>query len=120
MLMCLSFCLLVRRPPRSTRTDTLFPYTTLFRSLRAQRAGARVAGPAAAVSRPPRPLQRFPRPRRLRGPPAVRTAPPGAPQEPSRLPGAAHGAVDALGVGGVARGVPRVAARAREIGRAHV
>src|SRR3546814_1195779 len=24
--------LLVRRPPRSTRTDTLFPYTTLFRS----------------------------------------------------------------------------------------
>src|SRR3546814_1391643 len=24
-----------RRPPRSTRTDTLFPYTTLFRSLRA-------------------------------------------------------------------------------------
>src|SRR3546814_19992239 len=26
------FFLLVRRPPRSTRTDTLFPYTTLFRS----------------------------------------------------------------------------------------
>src|SRR3546814_6730431 len=25
-----------RRPPRSTRTDTLFPYTTLFRSLRAR------------------------------------------------------------------------------------
>src|SRR3546814_15659461 len=25
-----------RRPPRSTRTDTLFPYTTLFRSLRLQ------------------------------------------------------------------------------------
>src|SRR3546814_5460754 len=24
---------MVRRPPRSTRTDTLFPYTTLFRSL---------------------------------------------------------------------------------------
>src|SRR3546814_2899658 len=24
--------LLIRRPPRSTRTDTLFPYTTLFRS----------------------------------------------------------------------------------------
>src|SRR3546814_19014709 len=33
---CLSwrcvFCLMIRRPPRSTRTDTLFPYTTLFRS----------------------------------------------------------------------------------------
>src|SRR3546814_3849821 len=31
----LSFCLcflMIRRPPRSTRTDTLFPYTTLFRS----------------------------------------------------------------------------------------
>src|SRR3546814_1064600 len=28
---------MVRRPPRSTRTDTLFPYTTLFRS--AERAG---------------------------------------------------------------------------------
>src|SRR3546814_11918325 len=26
------FFLMVRRPPRSTRTDTLFPYTTLFRS----------------------------------------------------------------------------------------
>src|SRR3546814_1089776 len=26
------FCLMIRRPPRATRTDTLFPYTTLFRS----------------------------------------------------------------------------------------
>src|SRR3546814_17728384 len=30
------FVLMIRRPPRSTRTDTLFPYTTLFRSLVAQ------------------------------------------------------------------------------------
>src|SRR3546814_12397679 len=32
--MCVScfFVLMIRRPPRSTRTDTLFPYTTLFRS----------------------------------------------------------------------------------------
>src|SRR3546814_17968937 len=29
---CLFFFLRTRRPPRSTRTDTLFPYTTLFRS----------------------------------------------------------------------------------------
>src|SRR3546814_2809604 len=29
------FFLMIRRPPRSTRTDTLFPYTTLFRSDRA-------------------------------------------------------------------------------------
>src|SRR3546814_15017238 len=28
--------LMIRRPPRATRTDTLFPYTTLFRSKRAQ------------------------------------------------------------------------------------
>src|SRR3546814_18145683 len=30
--------LMIRRPPRSTRTDTLFPYTTLFRSLVATQA----------------------------------------------------------------------------------
>src|SRR3546814_2318537 len=27
---------MIRRPPRSTRTDTLFPYTTLFRSLQSR------------------------------------------------------------------------------------
>src|SRR3546814_8199617 len=31
------FFLMLRRPPRSTRTDTLFPYTTLFRSSRSPR-----------------------------------------------------------------------------------
>src|SRR3546814_20014338 len=31
------FFLMIRRPPRSTRTDTLFPYTTLFRSPRQPR-----------------------------------------------------------------------------------
>src|SRR3546814_14259330 len=31
--MCVFF-LMIQRPPRSTRTDTLFPYTTLFRSFR--------------------------------------------------------------------------------------
>src|SRR3546814_8599117 len=31
---------MIRRPPRSTRTDTLFPYTTLFRSLFRPRADA--------------------------------------------------------------------------------
>src|SRR3546814_2882951 len=36
----LFFFLMIRRPPRSTRTDTLFPYTTLFRSIRrAARSG---------------------------------------------------------------------------------
>src|SRR3546814_18213504 len=37
------FFLMIRRPPRSTRTDTLFPYTTLFRS-RFQVADRRVGG----------------------------------------------------------------------------
>src|SRR3546814_16828651 len=31
-LLCFFVFLMIRRPPRSTRTDTLFPYTTLFRS----------------------------------------------------------------------------------------
>src|SRR3546814_13991617 len=34
--------LMIRRPPRSTRTDTLFPYTTLFRSRRIAKGEAKV------------------------------------------------------------------------------
>src|SRR3546814_6326103 len=45
--------LMIRRPPRSTRTDTLFPYTTLFRSL----AFARAQGTSSRVRRR-RPLTR--------------------------------------------------------------
>src|SRR3546814_9338421 len=52
--MCISYCasliifldiffLMIRRPPRSTRTDTLFPYTTLFRSYRGATSIRRVA-----------------------------------------------------------------------------
>src|SRR3546814_18664503 len=33
MRSCFYYFLMIRRPPRSTRTDTLFPYTTLFRSV---------------------------------------------------------------------------------------
>src|SRR3546814_5234300 len=41
------FCfLMIRRPPRSTRTDTLFPYTTLFRSEERELRGAELAGRA--------------------------------------------------------------------------
>src|SRR3546814_15382712 len=36
--------LMIRRPPRSTRTDTLFPYTTLFRSIGA------ITGPEAVYA----------------------------------------------------------------------
>src|SRR3546814_18992214 len=35
---------MIRGPPRSTRTDTLFPYTTLFRSLIGEREAARAPG----------------------------------------------------------------------------
>src|SRR3546814_2899338 len=33
LILLFVFFLMIRRPPRSTRTDTLFPYTTLFRSI---------------------------------------------------------------------------------------
>src|SRR3546814_15321693 len=44
----LFFFLMIRRPPRSTRTDTLFPYTTLFRSGDRQR---RIAVPERVEDR---------------------------------------------------------------------
>src|SRR3546814_15030205 len=40
------FFLMIRRPPRSTRTDTLFPYTTLFRSSRRWSTACSIAWPA--------------------------------------------------------------------------
>src|SRR3546814_3698305 len=43
------FFLMIRRPPRSTRTDTLFPYTTLFRSLDLMIAEDAVIGMFAAI-----------------------------------------------------------------------
>src|SRR3546814_17049922 len=46
MLQFCSFFLMIRRPPRSTRTDTLFPYTTLCRS---ETVGAFRLGDAGAV-----------------------------------------------------------------------
>src|SRR3546814_4068830 len=42
------FFLMIRRPPRSTRTDTLFPYTTLFRSA-IRRGGPGRSGPGGAA-----------------------------------------------------------------------
>src|SRR3546814_3012083 len=63
------FCfLMIRRPPRSTRTDTLFPYTTLFRSGRGlcrrrrdehalcRRRGCRRLARGRRTARRPRPL----------------------------------------------------------------
>src|SRR3546814_19126697 len=40
---------MTRRPPRSTRTDTLFPYTTLFRSILPEQADDAPAGPLGEV-----------------------------------------------------------------------
>src|SRR3546814_7998078 len=66
----LVFFLMRRRPPRSTRTDTLFPYTTLFRSVaaarpirpfpsrRARNPGARNVVRSSPLSRPACPGQR--------------------------------------------------------------
>src|SRR3546814_6516406 len=42
---------MIRRPPRSTRTDTLFPYTTLFRSDRADRRQGGFGRPPARQGR---------------------------------------------------------------------
>src|SRR3546814_6098821 len=43
---------MIRRPPRSTRTDTLFPYTTLFRSCLPPERSATGRLPAHAARRP--------------------------------------------------------------------
>src|SRR3546814_2518063 len=65
---------MIRRPPRSTRTDTLFPYTTLFRSCRdrsrqeTKRRRARL--PHATKSLDRRLSPRY-RPRSSRKPPAA-------------------------------------------------
>src|SRR3546814_1645383 len=62
------FCLMIRRPPRSTRTDTLFPYTTFFRSGRnivRDRRARRRSGPA--VSQPEKAARGEDRGRRRRG-----------------------------------------------------
>src|SRR3546814_17384832 len=57
---------MIRRPPRSTRTDTLFPYTTLFRSGRPPRARARPPPPLEPrLGRSPRGVLRH-QPGRLR------------------------------------------------------
>src|SRR3546814_2817972 len=49
---------MIRRPPRSTRTDTLFPYTTLFRSARLARR-PRLCGAVGELSRVGRLRQRL-------------------------------------------------------------
>src|SRR3546814_7067586 len=56
MVVVFIFVLMIRRPPRSTRTDTLFPYTTLFRSRLVE-----IAGEVAGIHTLPRySLERLP------------------------------------------------------------
>src|SRR3546814_18436346 len=57
---------MIRRPPRSTRTDTLFPYTTLFRSDRTMGPGNECRDDSLLVTRaaPPQTMGEFDRPRR--------------------------------------------------------
>src|SRR3546814_9996990 len=62
---------MIRRPPRSTRTDTLFPYTTLFRSavlveLLERHSNARLVGDGEHAHPPPEQPQRVDRVERLR------------------------------------------------------
>src|SRR3546814_15543305 len=52
-------CLMILRPPRSTRTDTLFPYTTLFRSPRSPKLWFGACLSIAAVRQHPRPAQQM-------------------------------------------------------------
>src|SRR3546814_2358961 len=95
---------MTRRPPRSTRTDTLFPYTTLFRSpagedRQSREEDARRLHPQGRLRhhrrRPPLPRTADPR----RGPAALRA------RRAAEVRGAEEraGAQEAGGMGGVAR-----------------
>src|SRR3546814_1030061 len=83
------FFLMIRRPPISTRTDTLFPYTTLFRSHRRSAPGRGAAPRRRPLHRRRRPHHRTLRrlgedadgtgARGARRPPGTVRAPPGRP-----------------------------------------
>src|SRR3546814_15737490 len=98
---------MIRRPPRSTRTDTLFPYTTLFRS-----AGPGAGGGAGRLRHPGR--------GRCHQLARAKVAAPGPARAAiTRLPwvGATPPMHARFGVGGVA---PACETSLLEIGRAHV
>src|SRR3546814_18436415 len=70
-MLCVFF-LMIRRPPRSTRTDTLFPYTTLFRSLGGADSGVVQHGGGYPISE-----TRYPYPATFGGSRTDRTGPEG-------------------------------------------
>src|SRR3546814_8513595 len=130
--MCCCFFLIIRRPPISTRTDTLCPYTTLFRSdrrapvpLRAPSALARQCRPRAAAGT----SGRLPAPaHRRRRQPSVQSR-----QSPVRAVAAGHSrflgreaenaenrATSLVERGFGAADLDALAHRFVEIGRAHV
>src|SRR3546814_18582095 len=61
MYFFLFFFLMIRRPPRSTRTDTLFPYTTLFRSTPTGSQEAATSSPTTISPRTSTPRTSTPR-----------------------------------------------------------
>src|SRR3546814_12909003 len=83
------FFLMIRRPPRSTRTDTRFPYTTLFRSIAACRPSADRHPSEPVPARRRRSPAPCPGPRERRrargrargGGPSARPRPPISPQD---------------------------------------
>src|SRR3546814_19508619 len=110
---------MIRRTPRSTRTDPLFPYTTLFRS---PRAVAAPRPPARGGALPPAAAGRRPDLRRRGGEPAQARAP----QPPRRLVVPCRRRHRAAARSDAARAVPPLpgtlpaAEGGMEIGRAHV
>src|SRR3546814_7064173 len=86
-VLLLFFFFMIRRPTRYTRTDTLFPYPTLFRSAMPKPAHAGRAPPAAAPAAPS-PAAGWPAAGRRR-PAAYR--PPAAPRTPKQPSGRTTG-----------------------------
>src|SRR3546814_6367579 len=106
---------MIRRPPRATRTDTLFPYTTLFRSLPPPVVRAPVAPPAVRSRRrwllaPAVPLDPAPaacRPARTATAPATTARPRARPPRPASSRRATAGAAPRPGSPGWRRPRPR-------------
>src|SRR3546814_16008379 len=110
VLLCvLVFFLMIRRPPRSTRTDTLFPYTTLFRSGRSA-AGRRVRPDRFRRRR----ARRDPRPPLPERPVSVRAPDHRQPDPGRRLPAVPYAADQ---IRGPVRRAPAHARRAAGQGR---
>src|SRR3546814_6386591 len=97
---------MIRRPPRSTRTDTLFPYTTLFRSLQPVRLSGKL--------RPKWPVSSE-HPGRVHHRNAAISVRLGHAHSEKHLAGIAGCAGD-----GANDGSPVVSGHVRQIGRAHV